>query len=179
MRRECRLGEDLGHQVEGRREAFDGDLDPDRHRVPACLRMERGAEALGGLHELDRRAALRALGKRPGHQRRDAGLRLVLVGGAARQDEGRRDELPTRQVDLDDAKPVVQLDPVEVGEVERTRLPRRRALGDDRRGAGFAAHAATSVSPLAATGTYVRTSRLSGRNTSAQTRWMSSVVTAR
>ena len=104
--RERRLEEDLGDEVQGGPETRRRDVHPDRHRVPAGLRVKRGAEPLAGLGELDGVAARRALGQGATRQDRRPALVGGFLGGAADDDHRRGHERPPGQVDDDDRQPV-------------------------------------------------------------------------
>ena len=80
--RERGPADDLGQQLQRGTEPRGRDVHARRRRVPAGLGVERRAEALGGLGQLDRVAQLRALGQAAGREHRRAGLPGGLVGGA-------------------------------------------------------------------------------------------------
>src|SRR6185369_16424935 len=103
-----------------------------------------------------------------------------LVDGAARQDQRCGDQRPPWQVDRDHGEPVRQLPALELREMERPRLARCRAIGDDdlvRHAAAPPAAASPSAAPVA--GTYVSTYRLSATKTSRQTARICSAVVDR
>jgi hypothetical protein len=151
--RERRLGEHLGDEVEGRAEALHGHVDARRDRIPAGIGVERRAEALRRLDELDRAVPGRALREAAGHEGRHAGEVVGLVHRASGDHERSRDQLTVWDVDGDDPETVVEPDELELGEVVRPGLARRRALGDDGRPARRCRHAAASVGAAAAVGT--------------------------
>ena len=189
--REGRVQDDLGEQVERLREPIGRDVEPGGQCVPAGLRVERRAQALGRLDQGDRVVALGPLREGPGGQHGRSRLLGRLVDGTDRQDQRGRHERPAGQVRDEDAQARRQPRLGDLGELVRAWRARDGSLGDDRPVAqrlGGGRHAASSSdsrsssawsSAAGPSGRYVRTTRLSTRKTSVAATRMSSGVTAR
>ncbi len=150
---ECRPAQDLRQQLERGREPARRHVEPGVRRVPAGLRVQRGAEALAGLGQRDGVAQLGALGQRP---RGEDGRAAEVVGLVARpgpEHHGRRDQRPARHRGHDDAQAVRERRPDRRREVVGARLAGDRALRDQLRRAHAATSPDSSAGPAAAAGT--------------------------
>ena len=149
VRREGRVEQHLGEELERLAQPRRRHLDADARRVPAGVGVQGSTQSLGRLRQADGVVAFRALGECPGGQHGRPALARRLVDGADGQDDRRARQRPAGEVGHQDREPVVELRPGDVGEVVRARLAGRRSLGDhvavalDLVGGG---HAATSSS---------------------------------
>ena len=144
---EGRVQDDLGEQVEGLRQPIGGDVEPGGQCVPAGLRVERRAQALGRLDQGDRVVALGPLREGPGGQHGRSRLLGRLVDGTDRQDQRGRHQRPAGQVRDEDAQARRQPRLGDLGELVRARRASDGSLGDDRPVAqrlGGGRHAASS-----------------------------------
>ena len=152
-----RSEQDLGRQLQGRRQALRGHVHADRQGVPAGIGMQRRPEPLGRLDQGDRVVHLGALGQ--GTRGKDRRTRLVrrFLGHAAGQDQRCRDEgRPGRSTTRTD-RPFDSRSPWTDGNSYDRGAPgfgRSATTGPSRPGS-VSRHAATSASSAAAVGSSV------------------------